>query len=242
MFESADWITLQKTVDLRESAEYRKRRAELHQAEIELMRQRERVAEMRRALPAGAAVKEDYIFQEGPTDLASGDKPVRQVRLSELFTAPNRSLVIYHFMYGKRQKRACPMWIDGFDGVAHHLAENVDFAIAAAADLTTLREHARRRGWRALRLLSCGDNSFKSDFASEDKNGNQHATITVFTRDADGNIRHFYTTHPNMSDEIDQRGIDLICPVWHVLDLTPEGRDDWYAELEYGEDNLFHAL
>jgi len=55
----------------------------------------------------------------------------------------------------------------------------------------------------------------------------------VFTRDVDGNVRHFYTAHPNMSDEFDQRGIDLLCPVWHVLDLTPEGRDDWYAELEY---------
>jgi hypothetical protein len=49
MFESADWINLQKTVDGRESAEYRKRREELHHAELELMRRRERLAEMRRA-------------------------------------------------------------------------------------------------------------------------------------------------------------------------------------------------
>src|ERR1700726_4227053 len=116
MFKSAGWINLQKTVDCGESAEYRKRRGEPHQAERELMQQRERVGEMRRALPTGAAVKEDYVFQEGPTGLAAGHKPVRQVRLSELFTAPNRSLVVYHFMYGKGQKRACPMctmWIDG---------------------------------------------------------------------------------------------------------------------------------
>src|SRR5882762_2698393 len=152
------------------------------------MRQRERVAELRRHLPQGAPIQ-DYAFEEGPRDLNGGDAPVRTVRLSELFTKPNRSLVIYHFMYGKRQTKACPMctmWIDGFNGVAHHLAENVDFAIVAAADLPTLREHGRRRGWRALRLLSCGDNSFKSDFASEDKEGNQHSTVTVFTRDGDG--------------------------------------------------------
>jgi predicted dithiol-disulfide oxidoreductase (DUF899 family) len=238
MFKSADWINLQHTVDRRESAEYRQRREELQQAEIELMRQRERVAKMRRALPPGAAVKEDYVFQGGPTDLATGDEPTRNVRLSQLFTAPDRSLVIYHFMYGKQQKNACPMctmWIDGFTGVAHHLAENVDFAVVAAVDLPTLREHGRRRGWHRLRLLSCGDNTFKEDFASEDKDGNQHSTVTVFTRDGDGTVRHFYTTHPNMSDEIDQRGIDLLCPVWHVLDLTPEGRDDWYAELEYSK-------
>jgi predicted dithiol-disulfide oxidoreductase (DUF899 family) len=29
------------------------------------------------------------------------------------------------------------------------------------------------------------------------------------------------------------RGIDLLSPVWNVLDLTPEGRGDWNAKLEY---------
>jgi predicted dithiol-disulfide oxidoreductase (DUF899 family) len=24
-----------------------------------------------------------------------------------------------------------------------------------------------------------------------------------------------------------------LCPVWNVLDLTPQGRGDWYAELKY---------
>jgi len=37
-----------------ESAEYLRAREELRQAEIELMRQRERVAELRRGLPQGA--------------------------------------------------------------------------------------------------------------------------------------------------------------------------------------------
>jgi len=27
-----------------------------------------------------------------------------------------------------------------------------------------------------------------------------------------------------MSDDIDQRGFDLLSPVWHLLDLTPRGR------------------
>jgi predicted dithiol-disulfide oxidoreductase (DUF899 family) len=30
-----------------------------------------------------------------------------------------------------------------------------------------------------------------------------------------------------------QRGIDLLTPVYNVLDLTPGGRGDWYADLEY---------
>ncbi len=88
-------------------------------------------------------------LKEGPRDLNGGDAPVRTVRLRELFTKPNRSLVIYHLMYGKRQTKACPMctaWLDGANGVAHHLAQNLDFAVVAAADVPTLRTLARAAG------------------------------------------------------------------------------------------------
>jgi predicted dithiol-disulfide oxidoreductase (DUF899 family) len=220
-----------------ESADYVTAREQLRQAEIDLMRQREKVAALRRALPEGAVV-EDYTFEEGPADLNAGDAPTRTVRLSELFSAPGRPLVIYHLMFGKLQTSPCPMctmWIDGFNGVAQHLARNLDFAVAAAADLPELRAHARARGWHNLRVLSCGSSTFKYDLASEDAQGEQDSTISVFTRDATGRVRHFYSVHPRMSEDIDQRGIDLLSPVWHVMDLTPQGRDDWYPDLTYGD-------
>jgi predicted dithiol-disulfide oxidoreductase (DUF899 family) len=222
-----------------ESAEYPAAREELRVAEIELMRQRERVAALRRDLPPGALV-EDYVFVEGPADLGSGDGPSCEVRLSELFTAPGRSLVIYHLMFGKQQTtpcEMCTMWIDGYNGVAQHLAQNVDFAIAAAANLPELRAHARARGWNNLRMLSCGTNTFKYDLGSDDEQGEQDSTVSVFTRDAGGALRHFYSAHPRMADDIDQRGIDLLSPVWHLMDLTPEGRDDWYPALSYPSRN-----
>ena len=219
-----------------ESSEYLAKREELRLAEIELMRQRERVAELRRHLPEGAPIQ-DYEFEEGPRDLNAGDAPARPVRLSELFTKPNRSLVIYHFMFGKRQTKACPMctaWLDGANGVAHHLAQNLDFAVVAAADLPTLRAYARERGWDKLRLLSAGNSTFKYDLGSEDREGNQDSTISVFTRDTDGTLRHFYSAHPRMDSNIKERGIDLLTPVFNLMDLTPQGRGSWYAELDYG--------
>jgi predicted dithiol-disulfide oxidoreductase (DUF899 family) len=220
---------------LTESNDYLEGREALRVAELELMRQQERVAEMRRGLPEGPVV-EDYVFLEGPRDLDAGDAPVRSVRLSELFTAPGRSLVVYHLMLGKRQTSPCPMctmWIDGYNAVARHLGQNADLVIAAAADPATLRAHARDRGWRDLRLLSCGDSSFKRDLGSEDAEGNQDSTISVFTRDRDGAVRHFYTAHPRMADDVMERGLDLLSPVWNLLDLTPQGRGDWYAQLSY---------
>jgi predicted dithiol-disulfide oxidoreductase (DUF899 family) len=220
---------------LTESPEYVAKRAELQEAEIALMRQREHVASLRRQLPMGSVI-DDYVFAEGPRRVSDGDSPVTTVRLSELFTSPERPLAIYHFMYGKEQTSPCPMctmWIDGFNGVARHLGQNIDFAVVAAADPVTLRAHARARGWDRLRLLSCVDNSFKVDLGSEDEAGHQDSTISVFTLGTDGVTRHFYSAHPAMSADINERGIDLLTPAWHLLDLTPQGRGEWYAGLDY---------
>jgi predicted dithiol-disulfide oxidoreductase (DUF899 family) len=41
-------------------------------------------AALRRGLPPGGLLPEDYVFAEGPADIAA-DEPARQVRLSELF-------------------------------------------------------------------------------------------------------------------------------------------------------------
>jgi predicted dithiol-disulfide oxidoreductase (DUF899 family) len=220
-----------------ESPEYLAKREEVRLAEIELMKAREKVAELRRELPTGATV-EDYEFIEGPASLGEGDEPANKVRLSELFTAPDRSLVIYHFMFGKKQTTPCPMctaWIDCFNGIAHHLAQNVDLAIVAAANLPELRAHARKRGWDKLRLLSAGSSTFKYDLGSEDREGGQDSTISVFTRDSDGTLRHFYSGHPWLGKDLQERGIDELNPIWNVLDLTPQGRGTFYTALDYGK-------
>jgi predicted dithiol-disulfide oxidoreductase (DUF899 family) len=266
---------LRQTNLTNESAEYLTAREQVRLAEIELMRARERVAELRRALPKGAEVQ-DYKFldcsfgalpdgratapktealpngrvsdktdalpngrvsAEGPASLTDGDGPVSKIRLSELFTAPDRSLVVYHFMFGKKQTTACPMctaWIDGYNGVAHHLAQTTDFAIVAAADPADLRAYARERGWNKLRLLSAGESTFKYDLGSEDREGNQDSEISVFTRESDETLRHFYSGHPWLDPNIKGRGIDELSPIWNLLDLTPQGRAKFYTSLDYG--------
>ncbi|HWN12175.1 MAG TPA: DUF899 family protein [Pyrinomonadaceae bacterium] len=219
-----------------ESPEYLAKREELRLAEIELMKQRERCAGMRRGLPEGATIS-DYEFLEGPGSPDDGDEPTRKVRLSELFTAADRAVEIYQMMYGKKQTSPCPVctaWLDTWNGVAHHLAQNIDVAVVAAADPASLRGYARTRGWDKLRLLSAGDSTFKYDLGSEDREGEQDSTISVFTRDNDGTLRHFYSVHPRLAADTDTRGIDEFNPIWNVLDLTPQGRGNWDASLAYG--------
>jgi predicted dithiol-disulfide oxidoreductase (DUF899 family) len=40
-----------------------------------------------------------------------------------------------------------------------------------------------------------------------------------------------------LADDVNERGIDRLTPVYNMLDLTPQGRDDWYAELSYERSN-----
>jgi predicted dithiol-disulfide oxidoreductase (DUF899 family) len=212
---------------LKESDEYRRQREELRVAELDLTDHVERVAALRRKLPADTAV-DDYQL----IDVAGGD----HVRISELFSAPDRALILYHFMYGKAQAEPCPlctMWIDGYNAAAPHLTQNVDFAVVAAAEPAALKTHATSRGWGNLRLLSAGDTTFKYDLGSEEADGTQTEWISVFIRSDDGTVRHVYSKGAEMADDRRERGIDLLTPVWHLLDLTPNGRPDWYPLLTY---------
>jgi predicted dithiol-disulfide oxidoreductase (DUF899 family) len=212
---------------LEESDEYRRQREELRLAELDLVDHVERVAALRRRLPTDTVV-DDYEL----VDVASGDR----VRLSGLFSAPDRALILYHFMYGKAQTEPCPlctMWIDGYNAAVAHLAQNADFAIVAAAEPAAIKAHAASRGWGNLRLLSAGDTTFKFDLGSEEADGSQTEWISVFVRGADGTVRHVYSKGAQMADDRRERGIDLLNPVWHLLDLTPNGRGDWYPRLKY---------
>src|SRR5256885_4336075 len=79
-----------------ESPEYRAARNRLLEREIELRRAMEAVAALRRELPPGGRVKQDYVFQGKGAHGAPAD-----VRLSELFEAGKDSLVVYNFMFSR---------------------------------------------------------------------------------------------------------------------------------------------
>ncbi len=216
-----------------ESAEYRKLRGELLEAEIALKEQVARVAELRRSLPTDTAV-EDYEFEEGPRDLAE-DAPPARVHLSELFEDPEKPLILIHFMYGGAQKNPCPMcsmWADGYNAVARHVRERANFALVSEAPIGEMRSWAREGGWSELRLLSSLGSTLKQDLHMQDPDGSQHPGVSVFTLGADGKPRHFYTGEAVMAPE-HWNGVDLLSPVWNLFDLTPEGRGDWFPKLSY---------
>jgi predicted dithiol-disulfide oxidoreductase (DUF899 family) len=82
-----------------ESSEYRDARDRLLEAEMKLRRSIEDVAALRRSLPLGGLLKEDYVFEEGAADL-NDSTTTRKTRLSELFSPGKDTLVVYSFMFG----------------------------------------------------------------------------------------------------------------------------------------------
>jgi predicted dithiol-disulfide oxidoreductase (DUF899 family) len=217
-----------------ESAEYRAARDRLLEQEIELRRATEAVAVARRTLPPGGVVPEDYAFDDA--------------RLSELFAPGRNSLLIYSFMYprdpvddrpGPRDGPcpSCVALLDQLDGVVDHLEQNANFAVVAKAPLPALREVARERGWRRLRLLSSQGNSFNRDYLAETAEGHQRPMLNAFHRDGD-TIRHFWGSElfyaPSDPGQ-DPRHVGTIEPLFNMLDLTREGRPpDWDEQLSYG--------
>jgi predicted dithiol-disulfide oxidoreductase (DUF899 family) len=218
------------------SEEYVNARNELLKEEYELRAHIERVAAMRRALPKGT-VMPAYEFEEGPADLQSSEPP-KKTTLADL-AADGRSVVLYHFMYDPTDNEPCGMCsmiVDSFNGVGKHLAQNVNFAIVGKAKLSALQAWAQKRGWNNLRILSSNGNTFNADMNVEKpdwaKDCNQIPGVSVFKKDKDGNVRHVYTAFPSIEPN-SERGLDLLATTFNILDLTPEGRGQWYATNDY---------
>jgi predicted dithiol-disulfide oxidoreductase (DUF899 family) len=114
-------------------------RLELLDAEKELTRRSDELAQQRQQLP-WVAIERDYRFEtdEGPASLA------------DLFRGRSQ-LFIYHFMFGPEYKAGCAVCstiADGFSGSVVHL-ENHDVAMTAVsqAPIAAIQAYKRRMGW-----------------------------------------------------------------------------------------------
>jgi predicted dithiol-disulfide oxidoreductase (DUF899 family) len=209
-----------------ESSEYRLARNALLAEEIELRRHIERVAALRRALPSGGGIPEDYTF-EGHNGA---------VRLSQLFGDKN-ALVIYSMMFGPQRERACPMctaMLTSWEGTARNLRERVALAVTARSPIKRLLDFKQERGWKNLQLYSDAKGDYTRAYVSADDG--DVPGLTVFTRN-NGTVRHFWSGE--ISGEMadpgqDPRGAPDLDPLWTILDLTPAGRGaTWYPKLDY---------
>lgn len=217
-----------------ESPEYRRARNRLLKAEIALRDQVESVAALRRKLPLGGAVPEEYVFEE-PVDVMGSHR----VKLLDLFKPDTHTLILYSFMYGPAMAQPCPMCtsiIDSLDGAAVHVSQRADIAVVAKSPLPRILTFARERGWRHLKFLSSAGSNYNRDYFGENAEGHQQPALNVFVK-RNGKVRHFWGSElmfVKAGKDQHSRHVDMIWPLWNLLDLTPEGRgSDWYPKLGY---------
>jgi predicted dithiol-disulfide oxidoreductase (DUF899 family) len=130
-------------------------RLELLEAEKELTRRSDELAQRRQALP-WVRIDKEYRFD---TDEGGAS-------LKDLFRGRSQ-LLIYHFMFGPDYKAGCPSCsaiADGFNGFAVHLANHdVMLSAVSRAPLAKLQAYKRRMGWTFPWASSHGSD-FNPDF------------------------------------------------------------------------------
>jgi predicted dithiol-disulfide oxidoreductase (DUF899 family) len=217
-----------------ESEQYRNSRDELLSAEMNLRKQIEATTALRRSLPLGGKLKEDYTF-----DKFTKENDLTKTKFSELFRPGKNTLVVYSFMFDPTWEKGCPSCtsiLDGLDGTVPHIEARVNLAVVAKAPIDKIKKYAAERGWKKLPLLSSANNSYNHDYHGEDEKGNQIPVLNVYQK-TDQGIFHFYATElffvpPEKGQG--PRHVDSIWPVWSVLDLAPEGRGEkWEPRHSY---------
>jgi predicted dithiol-disulfide oxidoreductase (DUF899 family) len=210
-----------------ETAAYRTARNRLLVEEIELRRHLERVAELRRQLPPGGEIPQDFqlVSESGPINFSMlfGDKD---------------TLLVYSMMYGPQRKAPCPSctsFLTSWNGTAVNLRQRVAMAVTARSPIERLIDFKHQRGLSNLPFFSDGPGEYTRTYVNPEDG--DVPGFSVFTRH-DGIIRHFYSGEMGgaMADPgQDPRGGPDMDPLWLMLDLTPSGRGtDWYPKLEYG--------
>src|SRR5689334_902797 len=130
-------------------------RLELLEAEKELTRRSDELAQQRQALP-WVRIDKAYRFE---TDEGSASLP-------DLFRGRSQ-LLVYHFMFGPDYTAGCPSCsaiADGFNGFAVHLAHHdVMLWAVSRAPLAKLQAYKRRMGW-TFPWASSVDGTFNYDF------------------------------------------------------------------------------
>ncbi len=212
-----------------DSAEYREERTKLLAEEIELRRQIQRIAAMRRALPPGGVAK-DYRFSN-----ADG----KEAGLADLF-GRHDTLFTYFWMYGPERERPCPMctsFVGSLDIPARDIEQRIAITIIGRSPVARQLAFARERGWVNLNFVQTVGDDFARDYRGLNAEGREDPIVAVWQRK--GRTVNLFWAAEGGADTADP-GFDPHLapdptPLWTLLDWTPGGRGtNWYPELEYG--------
>ncbi|MGH8468587.1 MAG: DUF899 domain-containing protein [Gammaproteobacteria bacterium] len=194
--------------------------------EKEITRLRDQLSAERRNLP-WVRVEKHYVF----------DSPNGKETLADLFDGRSQ-LIVQHFMFGSGWKEGCvgcSFGADHVDGARMHFEHrDVSFVAISRAPLPEIEAFKKRMGW-CFKWVSSFASDFNYDyhvsftlemakgkvfynFEMRDAQSEEMSGISVFYKDANGNLFHTYSTYA--------RGDELLSSAYMYLDLVPKGRDE----------------
>lgn len=210
-----------------ESEKYSAARKALLEAEIEERRTMTCVAELRRALPPGPVMPKDWTFK---------DEHGFDASLTDLF-GDHDTLFTYFWMYGPERERPCPMCtstLAALEGNARSIKQRVAMKILGRSTVGRQFAFAQERNWRDLDFVQTVGDDYAKFFRALNNDGSENPVIAVYKRDGD-DVRLFWQAYMPMEAADpgqDPRGGPDLQNLWHVLDMTPEGRGtEWYPKL-----------
>lgn len=213
-----------------DSDAYHEARTALLSEEIELRRNIQPVAAMRRELPPGGEVKNDYRFLD-----AEGEEH----GLADLF-GRHDTLFTYFWMFGPERERPCPMctsFVGSIDIPSIDIEQRVAVAVIGRSPVARQLEFARERGWTNLTFYQTVGDDFARDYRGLSPEGEEWAGVLVWKREGD-KVRLFWAAEGGMDTADPGQDPHLApdpTPLWNILDWTPGGRGtNWYPKLEYG--------
>ncbi len=220
-----------------ETADYRKARDRLLDEEVRLREEIERVAGLRRQLPPGGRLKEDYLFER-----MTGDGQRETIPFVKLF-GDHDTLLLYTLMFGHDWDAPCPSCTciaDSINVNSRAVEESATIAIVSAASAEQLADWSGRRGWY-MNVVSAENSRYVLDYAGFDTDDAAAVSCMNVFRKTDDGIFHFWASellnrpmangHP--------RHVDIIWPMWNLLDMTPEGRGNTMVPKQNFEHRVF---
>lgn len=183
---------------------------QVDELEYQLQDIKRKLAELRRQRP-----------REEVTDYQLLDSEGRKTPLSSLFGNQHRLILIHNM---GRQCSYCTMWADGFVGLLPHLNDRAAFVVTSPDEPAEQKAFAQSRGWK-FPMYSVAGTSLVSDLGFDDPKEGLMPGVSVLAKEADGKIYRVGRAEFGPGDDF--------CPVWHFLELFPEGVDGWEPKFNY---------
>ncbi len=188
----------------------RKLERDIERLEKQILKDKQRLAKMRRDSPPLELV--DYVFT------TQGGK---KVRLSQMFGSHDE-LIIVHNM-GVRCAY-CTMWADGFNGLREHLSDRAGFVVVSPDQPKIMGEFAKGRGWK-FPIYSHIGTDFGKVLGFESAGGGAQPGVSTLFRNPDGKILRVSRAFFGPCDDF--------CPTWHFFELLPRGINGWTPKYGY---------